>query len=95
VNWYRYRPTWTRLTRRDVTFATAVVEVDGYARTELATRTDLRPRRVACQRREGFAGSRHLTLAGMVWFAAAHTLFFVVLAVLYARLRGQHTSRDV
>jgi hypothetical protein len=36
---------------------------------------------------EGFAGSRHLTLAGMVWFAAAHTLFFVVLAVLYERLR--------
>ena len=44
---------------------------------------------------EGFAGSRHLTLAGMVWFATAHTLFFVVLAVLYARLRGGHTSRDV
>ena len=44
---------------------------------------------------EGFAGSRHLTLAGMVWFGAAHTLFFVVLAVLYARLRGGHTSRDV
>ena len=36
---------------------------------------------------EGFAGYRHLTLAGMVWFAAAHTLFFVLLAVLYARLR--------
>ena len=44
---------------------------------------------------EGFAGSRHLTLAGMIWFAAAHTLFFVVLAVLYARLRGGHASRDV
>lgn len=40
---------------------------------------------------EGFAGSRHLTLTGMVWFAAAHTLFFVVLAVLYERLRGRHT----
>jgi len=37
---------------------------------------------------EGFAGSRHLSLAGMTWFAAAHTLFFVVLAVLYARLRA-------
>ena len=36
---------------------------------------------------EGFAGSRHLSLAGMVWFAAAHTLFFVAQAVLYARLR--------
>jgi hypothetical protein len=33
---------------------------------------------------EGFAGSAHLTTAGMVWFAAAHTLFFVLLAVLYA-----------
>jgi len=44
---------------------------------------------------EGFAGSRHLTLAGMLWFAAAHTLFFVVLAVLYARLRGGQTSRAV
>jgi hypothetical protein len=36
---------------------------------------------------EGFAGSRHLSLAGIVWFAAAHTLFFVAQAVLYARLR--------
>jgi hypothetical protein len=44
---------------------------------------------------EGFAGSRDLTLAGIVWFAAAHTLFFVVLAVLYERLRGGHPSRDV
>jgi hypothetical protein len=35
---------------------------------------------------EGFAGSRHLTLAGMAWFAAAHTLFFVLDAVLYERL---------
>ncbi|QKJ88662.1 hypothetical protein PMPD1_3748 [Paramixta manurensis] len=36
---------------------------------------------------EGFAGSRHLTLAGMWWFAAAHMLFFVLQAVLYARFR--------
>ena len=35
---------------------------------------------------EGFAGSAHLSLAGMVWFAIAHTLFFVVLAVGFARL---------
>lgn len=34
---------------------------------------------------EGFAGSQHLTLTGMLWFAAAHMLFFVLLAVLYAR----------
>jgi hypothetical protein len=35
---------------------------------------------------EGFAGTRHLTLAGMLWFAAAHCLFFVVLAVLIESL---------
>lgn len=44
---------------------------------------------------EGFAGSRHLTLAGMIWFAVAHTLFFIVLAVLYERFRGRHTSGDI
>jgi hypothetical protein len=37
---------------------------------------------------EGIAGSHDLTLAGMVWFAAAHTLFFLVLATLFARLRS-------
>jgi hypothetical protein len=37
---------------------------------------------------EGFAGSTHLTFAGMLWFAAAHTLFFVALGWLYARLRA-------
>jgi hypothetical protein len=36
---------------------------------------------------EGFAGSAHLTMAGMTWFAAAHTLFFLLLAVTYSRLR--------
>lgn len=36
---------------------------------------------------EGFAGSLHLPLAGMVGFAAIHTTFFVLLAVLYARWR--------
>ena len=44
---------------------------------------------------EGFAGSRHLTLAGMIWFAVAHTLFFIVLAVLYERFRGRHTSGNI
>lgn len=34
---------------------------------------------------EGLAGSAHLSLAGMLWFAAAHTLFFVVLAVVFGR----------
>ena len=37
---------------------------------------------------EGIAGSRDLTLAGMAWFAAAHTLFSLVLATLFARLRS-------
>jgi len=35
---------------------------------------------------EGFAGSAHLGVAGMIWFAAAHTLFFVWLSVMYAWL---------
>jgi hypothetical protein len=36
---------------------------------------------------EGIAGSRNLNIAGMTWFAAAHTLFFVVLATFYASFR--------
>ena len=36
---------------------------------------------------EGFAGRDHLTIAGMIWFAAAHTLFFIVLASSYSELR--------
>ncbi len=32
---------------------------------------------------EGFAGMAHLTAAGMAWFAACHTLFFVALALLF------------
>ena len=37
---------------------------------------------------EGIAGSRQLGIAGMVGFAVIHTVFFVLLAVLYARLRA-------
>jgi hypothetical protein len=37
---------------------------------------------------EGLAGSRRLGAAGMIGFAAAHTIFFVLLAVLYAPLRN-------
>ncbi|SME90769.1 hypothetical protein SAMN06265365_101342 [Tistlia consotensis] len=37
---------------------------------------------------EGLAGSRHLEAAGMIGFAAIHTAFFLILAPLYARLRG-------
>ena len=32
---------------------------------------------------EGFAGIRYLTPLGVAWFAVAHTLYFVALAVLY------------
>lgn len=32
---------------------------------------------------EGFAGSATLSTAGIVWFAVAHTIFFVALALLY------------
>ena len=35
---------------------------------------------------EGFAGSHQLTLAGMLYFAVAHTVFFVALSLIYARL---------
>ncbi|MDR3475720.1 MAG: hypothetical protein P4M09_29080 [Devosia sp.] len=41
---------------------------------------------------EGFAGSAHLALAGMLWFAGAHTLFFVLLAVVYDRLKRRSMS---
>ena len=34
---------------------------------------------------EGVAGSRNLGALGMAYFAAAHTVFFVLLAVLFAR----------
>jgi len=41
---------------------------------------------------EGFAGSAHLTFAGMAWFAAAQTLFFVAVALIYRALRGQRAT---
>lgn len=44
---------------------------------------------------EGFAGSRHLSLAGMTWFAAAHTIFFVALALLYTRLKSAVPGREI
>ena len=34
---------------------------------------------------QGIAGSRTLTVAGMVYFAVAHTIFFVLQAVLYRK----------
>jgi hypothetical protein len=43
---------------------------------------------------EGFAGSRHLSLLGIMWFAAAHTLFFVLMAVLYQRFRRRQSWRS-
>jgi hypothetical protein len=38
---------------------------------------------------QGIAGSRSLGIAGMVGFACIHTVFFVLLAVLYPSLRIQ------
>jgi hypothetical protein len=42
---------------------------------------------------EGIAGSHDLPLAGLVWFAAAHTLFFLVLAILFDRLYPARTAK--
>ena len=36
---------------------------------------------------EGVAGSRSLGVMGIFYFAAAHTLFFILMAVLYERLQ--------
>ena len=41
---------------------------------------------------ERVAGSAHLTAPGVLWFAAAHTLFFVTLAMLYAAFVGAATT---
>jgi hypothetical protein len=41
---------------------------------------------------EGIAGSRHLGLPGTVGFAVIHTVFFVLLALLYAALRAKPTA---
>ena len=35
---------------------------------------------------EGFAGNQHLTLAGILYFAVAHTVFFVLVSWAYALL---------
>ena len=35
---------------------------------------------------EGIAGARVLTMFGMLWFAAAHTTFFLILATVHQRL---------
>jgi hypothetical protein len=37
---------------------------------------------------QGFAGSRVLTARGMRVFAGAHTVFFVLNALLFARMNG-------
>lgn len=41
---------------------------------------------------EGFAGMRNLTIAGVAGFAAAHTAFFVLLALLYGRPAGRASA---
>jgi hypothetical protein len=42
---------------------------------------------------EGIAGSHDLPLAGLVWFAGAHTLFFLVLAILFDRLHPARAAK--
>ena len=41
---------------------------------------------------EGIAGGRNLSVSGMIYFAAAHTVFFVLLAVLFARFNGYRSQ---
>jgi len=43
---------------------------------------------------EGIAGIAHLTLAGMIWYAVAHGLFFMVLALLYGALRRRPRTQS-
>jgi hypothetical protein len=38
---------------------------------------------------ERLFGSAHLTAAGILWYAASHTLFFLALAYGFARLVGE------
>jgi len=42
---------------------------------------------------EGVAGDRHLDAAGIVGFAVAHTVFFVLLAVLYDAFASRSRAR--
>ncbi|GLQ49892.1 hypothetical protein ACFFJT_00850 [Dyella flava] len=42
---------------------------------------------------EGFAGTAHLGFIGVAWFAAAHTLYFLALALIFQRLMAGHVSR--
>jgi hypothetical protein len=41
---------------------------------------------------EGIAGSANLDAGGMIYFAFAHTVFFVLLALLYARFTRARAS---
>ena len=43
---------------------------------------------------QGFAGRANLTAAGMIWFALAHTVFFVLLAILYEAVRRRRSVVD-
>jgi len=44
---------------------------------------------------EGIAGIVHLTPAGIAWYAVAHSLFFVPLALFYGALRRASDNRSV
>ena len=41
---------------------------------------------------EGIAGSRHLNFAGVTYYASAHTVFFVLLALLYKKFMNNNES---
>jgi len=43
---------------------------------------------------EGIAGSRGLTLAGVAWFALAHTLFFFVPTILFDRVQSVRAANE-
>lgn len=43
---------------------------------------------------EGIAGSLYLSADGMIYFAAAHTAFFMLLALLYARFSRQKKAES-
>jgi len=44
---------------------------------------------------EGFAGMANLSVAGILWFAAAHTLFYMMLAYGFELLEQRQSSNVV
>jgi hypothetical protein len=44
---------------------------------------------------QGVAGSENLTAVGIIWFAAAHTIFFIGLSLLYPSIRLAISARTL